>query len=255
MSENTGENKTSRVGQLNTQREIIESEKLTGDEIRQLRIQGYTDWQISLEGQVKNGRISQEEKINKISRALYARDLLIERANERSIRDPLTKLYNRGEFFRKYDQLATRGESFGMLILDADFFKNINSDYGHPGGDQALVQLALTLSSNLRQEREENKNDIIARYGGEEFAVLIPGINNEETLRAIAEKLRLSISENELTIKTNGERKNIPLTISIGGGIFRNGDNKENFIEKVDQKGLYQAKELGRNQTVIIAHE
>ena len=93
---------------------------------------------------------------------------------QRSIRDSLTGLYNRAYFLsRLNDELARsqrNQQPFVLAMVDVDFFKQINDQYGHPFGDQVLQSLAAMMQQCLRRA------DVIARIGGEEFAVLMPDV-------------------------------------------------------------------------------
>lgn len=210
------------------------------------KVEGYMDWLRTLEGKVDEGLIKKEEMFTIIARDSTAKDLRIDRIRDEAKTDPLTGVFNKGAFLKEFDRNIESGKQFGFLIFDIDHFKNINDTHGHFVGDKVLVQFVHTLSSNVRQTRpEEGKNDFIARYGGEEF-VLITDIEDEATLRELAEKLRSNIEEKPFSIGTESK---IPVTVSIGGGIYRN-QGKDSFFQETD-KALYEAKNNGRNQTVI----
>lgn len=221
------------------------------EELREIRLAAYQDWADNLDLQVEQGKITKKEKNAKIARALYARDLWAERFRNMAYQDELTGLPNRKAFKVKSTALVRRGGPFGMLIVDIDFFKNINDTYGHPSGDNALVQTGLSLVSSLRVAREGNNDDLVTRWGGEEFAILLPKVENEGDLQTVAERIRLGISQNQITIKNENGAQKASITVSIGGGIFREGDFHE-FVELVDKKALYEAKNQGRNRSVIL---
>lgn len=215
------------------------------------KIKANGEWLKTLEEKVDQSIMSKDEKNELIARSMVARELLTERANEKSKKDPMTGLLNKGAYKEEYDKLIDNGSPFGLLIIDIDHFKKVNDTYGHAIGDRVLIQTGQNLTTNLRQIRlEESQNDKVFRYGGEEMAVLLPGIFNEEDLEKVAEKIRTSVSESPYSVGKNGENIHIPITVSIGGGIYRQGDS--DFFEKVDKEGLYKAKETGRNRTVII---
>ncbi|WP_072680293.1 GGDEF domain-containing protein [Arcobacter sp. LA11] len=158
-----------------------------------------------------------------------------------SITDPLTKLYNRYkldyELELQYNNLQRGGNPFSLLILDIDHFKNINDQYGHQTGDQVLQLFADILKKNSRI------TDTVGRWGGEEFMVIYPNSDLEKGF-ILAEKLRLSIMESKETQKYN-------LTVSIGVGVCKKNINLDQFLKKVDET-LYQAKKMGRNQTIKV---
>lgn len=222
------------------------------------RIKGYRDWLRTLRQSHEQGKITSEEMDRTIARRMTAQDLWLARSTDRAKRDPLTGLLNRGEFSDKYRKLIEEKKPFGLLIADIDFFKKINDTHGHLVGDSILIQLALTLTSALRQTREEQEeNDIVARYGGEEIAIILRGVTKNEDIGKIAEKLRASISDNPFLVGVNKttesakqEIKSIPLTISIGAGIYNTTDSEGDFFAKVD-KALYIAKNSGRNRVFV----
>lgn len=218
------------------------------------KVEAYVDWQRTLESQVQAGRLTTKEKEIKIARAMVARELLAERYRDKAYRDPLTNLPNRRAFEEKYKSYVRKNVPFGLLIADIDHFKKVNDTYGHSAGDRILIQTAINLANNLRELRNEENFDVAARIGGEEFAIILPGIQQESDLRTVAERLRLSLSENPLCVTVGEESKIIPVTISLGGGLYQ-GEDADHFFNRVDKEALYQAKNQGRNKTVILEVE
>ena len=120
------------------------------------------------------------------------------------------------------------------LVSDIDKFKNINDTYGHGVGDEVLKELALIVQKQIREY------DLFARWGGEEF-VLVTTKTDIVTAEKIAEKIRLAIEKH-----TFPEVKKV--TASFGLSCAKNEfETFEAILEKAD-KGLYQAKETGRNK-------
>jgi diguanylate cyclase (GGDEF)-like protein len=162
-----------------------------------------------------------------------------------SVRDDLTGLFNRRymeeTLEREFMQAERNRTPISIIILDVDFFKNFNDNYGHKVGDHVLIQLANMLAGNIR------KGDIVCRYGGEEFLIIMPGASG---IRAIerAEKLREKV-ENDLIIKHNGHRLNI--TISLGTAACPDNGNTHEEVMKAADDALYKAKENGRNMVVL----
>lgn len=217
------------------------------------RIQATMDWLTSLQDQVDNNLITDSYRKKLIARSMIAREVLTDRANEKRKKDPMTGLLNNGAYKEEVQKLIDNGAPFGLLIVDIDHFKKVNDTYGHAVGDSVLIQTAQNLTSHIRQFREESEqNDQIFRYGGEELVVLLPGIHKEEDLMVVGEKLRDVVSASPYSVKKDGENIHIPITVSIGGGINRN-EQERPFFEKIDKQGLYQAKESGRNKTVIVS--
>ena len=155
--------------------------------------------------------------------------------------DSLTNIYNRIYFSECVHKELFRSErynkAFSLIMLDIDFFKKINDEYGHDIGDKVLQELALLVTSNIR------KSDIFARVGGEEFAIIAPETSIEEAV-ALAEKIRLEVENT--TFATN-----LKFTISLGIGAYQNKDD-ENSIYKRADNALYKAKTNGRNRTETI---
>ncbi|HAK44525.1 MAG TPA: hypothetical protein DCO79_01200 [Spirochaeta sp.] len=161
---------------------------------------------------------------------------------EHSVREPKTGLYNHNFFIRRLDEEIARakraGNSFSIIMLDIDNFKQFNDNYGHMAGDEIILRLAATIRYVMREE------DIISRFGGEEFTVLLPEAEGENAWAA-AERLRKEVEE--MTVDYG--RQSLHITISLGIATF-DGGNTENFdlIEQADA-ALYISKSKGRNQT------
>ncbi len=237
------------------------------------RIQATTDWILTLDAKVAEGQIKPLERAELIARSVVSRELLLERASgqkenviqraltaeeqakaeaERANRDALTGLFNRRQFDSQYANMQASGESFGLLILDIDLFKAVNDTWGHAVGDRVLIQTGKNIVANVRQIRPtEEENDMVFRYGGEEITVLFPGVNEPSDLQTVAEKLREAVGGTPYVIGREGDDLRIPITVSIGGGIFRPGNNGEEFFQKVD-KAMYRAKEQGRNRSNVL---
>lgn len=231
--------------------------RLERAEIVAERLQGYQDWQETLKKQVADGKITDKRKEEMISRALVARDLLVERSRQQGLRDPLTQLANRRYFESRFDRMVKTGKPIGLLILDLDNFKKVNDEHGHAAGDDVLIQVSMMLTSLIREYRIDfaGERDTVARIGGEEFAILLEDIGTNDKLLNIAERIRTAFGdENPLEVTTPSAVESIPITFSIGGGIYRHGNRKQ-FQDKVDQHGLYEAKHQGRNRTIILPDE
>lgn len=159
--------------------------------------------------------------------------------SKRSVTDPLTRLYNRykldNELDRQHKSLEETGTPFVLLLLDLDFFKKINDQYGHNAGDQVLQIVAKILKISCRAK------DTVGRWGGEEFMVIYSDIGLDNGF-ILAEKLRLSIKKSE-------ELEKYKLTASIGVGISKPGLPLDQLIKDVDS-ALYRAKNAGRDQTI-----
>lgn len=159
--------------------------------------------------------------------------------------DGLTELYNHRYFqdaLKKQIEISKRyGEPFSLIIVDIDFFKKFNDTYGHQAGDAVLRQVADTLKKNSRA------TDIVCRYGGEEMSIILPNTNIDDALYN-ANRLNKAIAEREFQLNAT-DKANV--TISVGVSTFPdNAETPQDLIEFAD-KGLYIAKENGRNQVQI----
>jgi two-component system cell cycle response regulator len=166
---------------------------------------------------------------------------IIGKMEELAITDGLTGLYNHRYFQEAFNQEIDRAErqdqTLTLLIMDIDHFKGFNDSFGHPAGDFILKSLAQLMTKTAR------KIDILARYGGEEFAALLPGIDKKNAKKT-AERWRKGIARS--SFKTSGQ--SFAITLSIGYATFpSDGQSKVELIQKAD-RGLYRAKENGRNQ-------
>jgi diguanylate cyclase (GGDEF)-like protein len=173
---------------------------------------------------------------------------LMQILKENAITDPLTKLYNRKHLedqIPKITAQANRSElSFGVLMLDIDHFKMVNDTYGHDVGDKAIKIVANTLKENTRN------SDIIVRFGGEEFIVLLYNCK-EESLFAISEKIRIAFSQQEIPAGDEVIQK----TVSIGAAMFPKDNKDLHSCIKYADLSLYEAKNTGRNKTIIYTKE
>lgn len=160
--------------------------------------------------------------------------------HQQSIIDPLTGAHNRLAYDERVGAEVARWKRYSnplaILVLDVDHFKKINDHYGHKAGDKALKLIAQVLKENLRE------TDFLARYGGEEFTVLITE-TPEDGVAGVTEKLRKAVEE----CKFHYASKDVPITISAGYAMFREGDSAETAFNRADG-ALYRAKERGRNQ-------
>lgn len=155
--------------------------------------------------------------------------------------DTLTGLANRRHFIEQLDteihrQLRT-GQVSALLMIDLDFFKQVNDRWGHAAGDEVLCHFAEVLHRSLRRV------DLPGRIGGEEFAVLLPGSDADNAMLA-AERLRRAI-ESEPAPTAFGP---IGVTISVGVTLLCAGDESSDQVMLRADQALYRAKQAGRNR-------
>lgn len=184
----------------------------------------------------------------------FARDMTEIKALENQLLrqariDFLTQVNNRGYFMEQAEIELSRavryGDPFSLLMLDIDFFKQVNDSHGHQAGDAVLVKLASIMRQTLREV------DIIGRIGGEEFAILLPETGLEKSFQA-AERLRINVSNTKVPI---GNGLPLKITVSIGiASMTSNDDNIDLLLSQADA-ALYEAKHAGRNKVCIFKSE
>ncbi|MCL1123026.1 GGDEF domain-containing protein [Shewanella surugensis] len=154
--------------------------------------------------------------------------------------DDLSQLYNRRHWQicmqKEFDRHHRYGHPTSLVMLDIDYFKNINDNYGHYAGDKVIQTISHTISQSLRG------TDFAGRYGGEEFAIVLPETSIKNAL-FLAERLRQKIAQTTFIFSGSA----IQITISIGlCEININSQSSEQWIENADI-ALYEAKRKGRN--------
>lgn len=158
--------------------------------------------------------------------------------------DELTGLFNRNVMDRDLDeelQHSLRSQrSFTVAMLDLDYFKQINDDYGHAFGDQVLIQLAEVLDAALRPY------DRVYRYGGEEFLILLQD-TQPQVAKKVLERLREAVAKHAF----RHNQVAIQVTVSIGLTGSAEVDSVQELVETADQ-ALYKAKENGRNRVELL---
>lgn len=164
---------------------------------------------------------------------------------ESALRDRLTGVFNRGYFNNRLESdvaFALRhGKPLSLVIFDVDFFKRINDEYGHPGGDAILRDLAERVQGTTRSE------DIFARYGGEEFVLICRDV---DALRASRAAYRIKELVASQPFKLAG--RNIEVTVSLGVADLSMllEPSAAALVEAADA-ALYVAKRNGRNRVEI----
>ncbi len=170
---------------------------------------------------------------------------LRETLHEKSIRDPLTHLFNRRfleESLERELQVATRKKQpLAVLFLDLDHFKRFNDIFGHDAGDMVLQSVAALFRSFFRT------SDICCRYGGEEFAIVLPESSaRDAAIRADA--LRLEVKKMRIEYK-----KQIlgPITLSAGVAAFPEHATTSAELLKIADQCLYESKSCGRDVVTV----
>ncbi|MCK9478413.1 MAG: diguanylate cyclase [Firmicutes bacterium] len=173
-------------------------------------------------------------------------NMAIERLNYMATYDMLCDIYNRNKLYEEIDyamcNLRKVGGSLSLLMIDIDFFKQINDNYGHLSGDMVIRKVAQSLKKAIGESAS------VGRYGGEEFIVVLPEADAQEAFN-FAERIRRHIEDIEFEVK----KDLIRLTISIGiATIYNKGSTSLQSLIKRADKALYIAKNSGRNKSVLL---
>jgi diguanylate cyclase (GGDEF)-like protein len=173
--------------------------------------------------------------------------LLLKRAEELSVTDDLTQLYNSrylDQVLRRETKRAARsGRPLSVLFIDLDGFKNVNDTHGHLCGSRALVEAAGVIRGSARE------TDMVARFGGDEFAMVLPDTGGEGAF-AVGERVRERLAAH---VFLAGEGLSVHLTGSVGVATFPDvASSAEELLQAAD-KAMYRVKDLGKNgiQTAI----
>jgi len=184
------------------------------------------------------------QAVFRYSQADEGQEQLLRQLYEASVTDALTGANNREHFdnqLRMELSFARRhGTDLALVMFDVDHFKRVNDTYGHPVGDEVLVEISKAARRLVRNE------DVFARYGGEEFALILRGIALDGA-KIVGERLRERIAA--LSVTTDkGELK---VTVSVGCASFATTPDQtaEALVQTADKR-LYAAKHGGRNRVV-----
>jgi two-component system cell cycle response regulator len=142
------------------------------------------------------------------------------------------------------EQATARGKPLAAFVLDIDYFKSVNDNYGHDSGDEVLREFASRIAANVRGI------DLACRYGGEEFVVVMPD-TDVEFAATVAERLRRSVETTPFSISRAPNQLNVTISIGIAASEGRD-DNAQQLLHRADQ-ALYRAKREGRNRVVAAA--
>lgn len=135
---------------------------------------------------------------------------------------------------------AASGLRLAAIYADLDHFKSINDKYGHASGDKVLCECARRLRAALRPD------DLLVRHGGEEFVAILQ-VNDNEELKRIAERIREQVGSSPMQLPST----QLKVSVSIGCTLFAPGEKIDDALERAD-KGLYAAKQNGRDQVVYV---
>jgi diguanylate cyclase (GGDEF)-like protein len=170
--------------------------------------------------------------------------VLYEQTSKLAVTDGLTGISNRQSLVKslqiEFERSKRYNSPLSFIILDVDHFKDVNDTYGHQKGDEILIAIASLLKKACRA------NDIAARYGGEEFLMILPQSNAQGAFK-IAERVR----EEMMKISFAGNESNFAVTVSCGVAEFNKDYESINKLITVADRALYEAKNGGRNKTIL----
>jgi diguanylate cyclase (GGDEF)-like protein/PAS domain S-box-containing protein len=214
----------------------------TGGENRYLDVDGDIHW---LEW--TSVTIPDEELIYAVARDVTDRKMLEQKMELLSRSDPLTGVFNRRRFDETLEAQLAQARRYrkggALLIIDVDHFKQVNDEFGHAVGDEALRAVARLLAANLRQTDTLGRDaaGLVARLGGDEFALLLPE-TDAAGAEVVAGRLVEAIAAEPLEIGG----KPVQLGISVGAATFGEGDfpTAEELLAAAD-RAMYVVKAAG----------
>jgi diguanylate cyclase (GGDEF)-like protein/putative nucleotidyltransferase with HDIG domain len=194
---------------------------------------------VMVEGAPEVGSELHELLLHLVGLAALALDkaLLYERTNEQARHDALTGLLGHRVFCEMLEEQLLSGQSFSVVVVDIDDFKEINDLHGHSAGDEVLRVIAHTLRRGVRNE------DNVFRVGGEEFYALLPGLTPAEALVA-ADRLRDHVAQ-------VGSTMAYPVTVSAGVASFPTHAESRGALLAAADAALYVSKRGGKNRTSL----
>lgn len=162
-----------------------------------------------------------------------------------ALTDALTGIGNRryleGRLSAAIAEFQRNNRVAGLIFMDIDHFKQFNDTHGHNTGDRVLRMVAQTVRHALRG------TDTLGRWGSEEFIAILHDVQNENAVRAAAEKVRALVQHSHLDL--DGQSSLI-VTLSVGGTLLLPGDTFDSFVGRADQL-MYKSKQAGRNRVTV----
>ena len=167
-----------------------------------------------------------------------------DRLEEISLQDSLTGIANRRRFDQTLESEWHRARRtrhpLSLMIIDLDYFKNLNDTHGHPCGDRCLIDVAGALRAVAARS-----GDLVARYGGEEFAAILPATSRSDA-EAIAVRMQEAVAALRLPNETEIGRF-LSISVGISSYSYPEAGSPAQLLEAAD-RALYKAKQYGRNR-------
>ena len=184
------------------------------------------------------------EPRNELGKLAVTFNSMADKLEEIATRDGLTGLLNKKAILQVLDSELMRARrhdsTLSLMMLDLDYFKNINDTYGHQAGDTVLVTATELIDKHVRGI------DHVGRYGGEEIVIVLPDTSETESVE-IAERIRRSLASTQIVVS---EFNFVSVTVSIGIAMFpMDGADKDALLNNADQ-AMYHAKAEGRNRVI-----
>ena len=185
------------------------------------------------------------DRVNRLRDEKYILGRQVTQLKGLSITDELTGLYNKRYLYKRLREeliLSVKNKSpLSILVMDVDYFKSYNDQYGHLEGDKVLAKVGNILSGILR------KTDLACRYGGEEFTIILPNSDANEA-QNIAQRIQQEFFNTCFMPKQD---TSVTITVSIGLTECKVDDTPDSIFKRADD-ALYEAKKLGRNRVECI---
>ena len=226
-----------KVGEDGTYR-IVDMDSRNGTFVEDVRV-GSTPVQVREGDRIRFGPAT----IVKLGMANELESNVMVQLYNAATRDGLTGLFNKRFFFDQLEQEVAwhrrHGNPMSLIVLDVDFFKSVNTNFGHPGGDVVLAELSRRLVRTCRTE------DILVRYGGEEFAVILRHTDPVQAMY-LCERLRAAVGGRPFALP------NTQLTVTISLGVATRSGDQLRGVELLDaaDQALLRAKAAGRDRVI-----
>lgn len=185
--------------------------------------------------------------LSTIGYILLQKERALELLRQQAAHDPLTGAANRRTLMEQLERsvsIAVRNrQPLALLMIDIDFFKKVNDNYGHQAGDAVLCELVRRIEERVRQ------HDVLARFGGEEFVVVLPS-TDAVGARVVAEDIRQAIQERPFVVE--GQALAVTVSVGVHARVPEAGPQVAGQMVAICDQALYTAKQNGRNRVELL---